>query len=143
MRVTAARDAANHLSTEPPRRSPESPCGAGPKTGRRGRSRGKRRACGRVAREEAKIGPIYLSGSRLLGRERERRRRSCWGVCERRGRRERDVLAVKKGESEERETEEKGKWGFSPSRLLGTWQLSPTLSLFLSLLIYLQRKLSN
>lgn len=27
----------------------------------------KLRACSRVVREEAKIGPIYLSGSRLLG----------------------------------------------------------------------------
>jgi len=66
----------------------------------------------RVVREEAKIGPIYLSGSDSWGgtegRGGEGRGDEAAGVCETpREEREREMYG-KNGESGERETEERG-----------------------------------
>lgn len=63
----------------------------------------------RVVREEAKIGPIYLSGSDCWGgRGGEGRGDEAAGVCETpREEREREMCG-KNGESGERETEKRG-----------------------------------
>jgi hypothetical protein len=79
--VTAARDEANHLSSEPPQRSPESPCEASVKTGKREKSREKLRPCA----ESSGRKPNFLSGSDCWGRGGETK---VLGCARRRGRRD-------------------------------------------------------